>query len=102
MLIIIGRNVTDKTRNLSSYMTCASHTSNSGTQPQAAHLEMLKFITDCLQYVRVNRWRDETWVHHYMPEFQWWSVQWKHLWTSPSPKVFICRKGYGLCFLGQI
>jgi len=36
----------------------------------------------------------------YMPENQWWSVQWKHV-SSPSPEKFICRQGYGLCFLGQ-
>jgi len=32
----------------------------------------LKFITDSLQYVVVKHWCDETCVHHYMPESQWW------------------------------
>jgi len=61
--------------------------------------KVMKFITDCLQYVRVKRWCDETWVHYYMPESQWWSRQWKHM-SSPSPEKFIWRQGYGLCFLG--
>jgi len=45
--------------------------------------KVLKFITDCLQYVRVKRWCDEMWVNHCMPESQWWSVWWKHMSTKP-------------------